>query len=90
MRGGRFLPLRDSLIAVSNCLMSYEDRARLFSEVCGEGSRGNQHKLLQGKIQRDVKKKIFRARVKILLGDVHNWPGQSLKPPGLSWELALL
>ena len=51
---------------------------------------GNRHKLWQGKIQRDVKKKIFTMRVKILLGDVHNWPGQSPEPPGLSLQLALL
>lgn len=70
--------------------MSYKDIARLFSEMCGKGSRGNWHKLQQGKIQRDMKKKTFTARVKILLGDVHNWPGQSPKPPGLSLELALL
>lgn len=70
--------------------MSNKDRATVFSEVRGEGSRGNRHTLWQGKIQHDVKKRIFTSRVKVLLGDVHNWPGQSSKTPGLSLELALL
>lgn len=51
--------------------MSYEGKTRLLSEVCDEGSRGNRNELRQRKIQSDMKKKIFTARVKILFGDVH-------------------